>query len=106
MQAEDAPAVETSPIQLSAPSPPALTASVCLLRPSARTLTFLQITALQNGSAATESRLAPALTTPQYNFDPAQPMVDASMLDLLGNFDVNPFSDGIETSYSGISAFG
>ncbi|KAJ7671073.1 hypothetical protein B0H17DRAFT_1245210 [Mycena rosella] len=56
-----------------------------------------------NGSAATESRLTPALTTPLYNFDPAQPMVDASMLDLLGNFGINPFSDGIETSYSGLN---
>ncbi|KAJ7671137.1 hypothetical protein B0H17DRAFT_1141579 [Mycena rosella] len=41
---------------------------------------------------------------PQYNFDSAQPMVNASVLDLLGNFDVNPFSDGIESSYSGFNA--
>ncbi|KAJ6608527.1 hypothetical protein B0H10DRAFT_2226700 [Mycena sp. CBHHK59/15] len=85
VQAEDAPAVETSPMQSSAPFPLALTAS---------------ITAPRNGSAASESRFTPALITPQFNFDPAQPMVDASMLDLLGNFGVNPFSDGIETSYS------
>ncbi|KAJ6556693.1 hypothetical protein B0H10DRAFT_2241174 [Mycena sp. CBHHK59/15] len=89
MQAEDAPAVETSPMQSSAPFPLALTAS---------------ITAPRNGSAASESRFTPALITPQFNFDPAQPMVDASMLDLLGNFGVNPFSDGIETSYSDVNA--
>ncbi|KAJ6613088.1 hypothetical protein B0H10DRAFT_2222526 [Mycena sp. CBHHK59/15] len=58
----------------------------------------------RNGSAASESRFTPALITPQFNFDPAQPMVDASMLDLLGNFGVNPFSDGIETSYSDVNA--